>query len=743
MNYSESKSFSELRKKAELIIKSAPKASAWNQDIDVAKLLHELETYQIELELQNNALLASNQRLEETHYQHYEMAPVGYITLNHKNVILEVNETGSNMLGISKNQLVKTTFTDIIHSFDQDVFYFCRQALTKSPDIHSCELRLLHRSGQLVWFKLDCSLKQTQKSKNLHIAINDISHIKELELSLRLASSVFDDCSEAIIVTDSKLNILKVNNAFEEITGYTEKEVLYKSPKILKSGKQNKFFYQHLWAELNNHQLWKGEIWNRRKNGEIYPEWLSITAIKNSDNEVIHYIGIFSDITQRRNAEAHLHFMAYYDPLTQLPNRNLLNDRLRQILAQSQRNQRHVALFIFDIDHFKVINDSLGHLVGDEVLIKVAQRLTTIIRDEDTISRLGGDEFLVLLSDLSTNIKTAIQQSGNVVQKIIDKLSEIILIDEHELQITVSIGIVMFPEDTNDSSQLIKLADNAMYQAKNAGRNNFKFFTSEMQNDADERLTMQNNLRTALQRDEFELYYQPQINFKTNHIICAEALIRWNDPEQGLVSPAKFIPVAEESGLIVPIGTWVLEQACRQLEVWNTTFNSPIQKLAINMSARQFQQKNFLSEIKRILSRFNIKPQQLELELTESILIQDLKETLLKLKKLKKMGFSLAIDDFGTGYSSLEYLKCLPIDVLKIDQSFVRDIGSDSNDDAIVQTIISLANNLDLCALAEGVETPQQLDFLKQNECDCYQGYYFSKPLKADKFWQLFNKNKG
>ncbi|SIS44498.1 bifunctional diguanylate cyclase/phosphodiesterase [Neptunomonas antarctica] len=742
--------FFDLRKRAEDILKMISEPTNVQKDSDLFRLLHELDTYRIELELQNEELHTANTELhilqdtlkEEIaiHFRHYDIAPVGYVTLDRSYSIIELNQTLVRMLHLIKEDCLKHFFSKFIRQEDQDTFYFCCQKLITEKKPQTCELQLHSDKIQPFWVKLDCVPEQHEQGKRIHISITDISNLKALEKDLRLSVSVFAECAEMIVVTDANRNIIKINNAFIQTTGYSEQEIIGKNTRILKSGKHDESFYQEMWSELNEHNHWQGEIWNKRKNGEIYPEWLSLTAIKNTDNSIAHYISVSSDITERKKDAAHIHFMAYYDPLTGLPNRILLQDRLKQALVQSHRNRQHGAVFILDIDHFKVVNDSLGHMVGDELLQEVAKRLTSCIRKEDTISRMGGDEFVVLLTDLGEDKHNAILRASNVAKKIIDEISQPIIANNNKLQITLSIGIVMFPDDSDQISNLIKLADNAMYKVKKSGRNNYQFVTPSLQKEADERLTVQHGLHQALERQEFELFYQPQINFSTQKISGVEALIRWNNPDRGLVTPDEFIAISEETGLIVPIGTWVLEQACRQISDWNKLSTPPTPYLSVNMSIRQFQQKNFISEMERILLKYNIKPQQLELELTESLLIHNLTETQNKLFTLKDMGVRLAIDDFGTGYSSLQYLKSLPLDVLKIDQSFIQDIGIDHNNEAIVQTIISLANNLDLWVVAEGVVTQRQYDFLKLKGCGSYQGYYYSKPIKEHELLEVIKK---
>lgn len=744
--------FSELRQKAEKILTTNTHPEEINNNINLVKLLHELDTYRIELELQNEELQSANTELNtlhdmlkkeiSIHFRHYDIAPVGYITLDINNNIIEINQTLAIKLESHKRDFLGRPFNSLIFSEDQDIFYFCYQKIINEKKPQACELRLHTKNIDPFWVKIDCSPEKHEKGIHIHIAINDISHLKALEQSLKLSSSVLDECGEMIFVTDANGNIIKINKAFIKITGFTEKDVLGKNPNILKSGKQNNQFYKNMWEQIKTNKKWQGEIWNKRKNGEIYPEWISITTISNPDGTPAYYISVSSDITQRKKDADRIHFMAYYDPLTGLPNRILLQDRLKQALIQVNRNRQHGAVFILDIDHFKVINDSLGHLVGDELLQEVAKRLTSCIRQEDTISRMGGDEFVVLLADLGEDKKNAITHASNVANKIIETISEPIIIKENKLQITVSIGIVMFPDDTEEITDLMKLADNAMYKVKKSGRDNFQFVTPSLQKEADERLNIQYGLQDALTMNQFELYYQPQINFKTNAVSGIEALLRWKVPNNGLMSPDGFITISEESGLIVPIGTWVLEEACRQIASWNKLKSQPSPYLSVNMSVRQFQQKNLVPVIQRIMLTNNIQPQQLELELTESILIHNLDDTKRKLFELKAMGIRLAIDDFGTGYSSLQYLKNLPIDVLKIDQSFINDIILSVNDWAIVQTIISLAKNLNLWVVAEGVVNQKQYDFLKQKDCDSYQGYYYSEPILMDELLTLIQHNK-
>ena len=727
-----------MRQQAEDIIKNKSDDQVSAHDVDVLTILHELDTYRVELEIQNQELTTAYAKLDDIHHRHYEIAPIGYMTLDHKSEIVEVNQTLVDLLGYDKNAMLRHHINEFVHPDDQDNIYFLQQSLAKIDRIHMCELRLKDSSGDFIWMKLDgASEKEQAEKKMLYLAVNDISVLKIQEDDLRLAASVFDECSDAITVTDAHQSIIKVNKAFTQITGYFDHEVLGKTPKLFRSEWQNPEFYRKMWQTINEEQHWQGELWNRRKNGELYPQWMTITELQDSELQTTNYIGVFNDMTQRKEEEAYIHSLAYRDHLTNLPNRLLLNDRYEMALALSERNQSHGAVFMLDLDHFKVINDSLGHEMGDKVLQETAERLNACVRKEDTVSRLGGDEFAVLLHDLSRDRDKSLAQASNVAKKIIEQLSRDMIIDNHKLQVSASIGIVMYPSDNDDIKQLITLADNAMYKAKMSGRNNFQFYTPELQIMADQRLTIQNDLREGLELQQFELYYQPQVDIATNVIDGAEALIRWHHPVQGFISPANFIPIAEETGIIIPIGRWIIEQVCRQISEWSLADVLSIQKVSVNISSLQFEQKDFVKELRCIIDQYGVKPEQLELELTESILVIDIVAAQEKLTSLSEMGFSLAIDDFGTGYSSMQYLKQFPINTLKIDRSFVRDIGKNHKDEAIVQTVIALAKNFDMLVLAEGVETQAQYDFLKQNGCDSYQGNYCGKPVSSAEFIQL------
>jgi diguanylate cyclase (GGDEF)-like protein len=481
-----------------------------------------------------------------------------------------------------------------------------------------------------------------------------------------------------------------------------------------------------MWRQIELDGTWRGEIWDRRKNGEIYPKWLDISTVHDESGKLTNYIAIFSDITERKATEAQLEFMAYHDALTKLPNRSLLRDRFDQAIATAMRDNTLVALLFLDLDQFKAVNDSLGHEVGDQLLLGAADRINRCVRETDTVCRLGGDEFVILL----TNLQNA-GGASQVAQKVLDGCSSPIAIGKHLLNTSFSIGISMYPDDGNDFDTVMKLADTAMYYAKDAGRNTYRFYTEQMNVNAMERMTWLNNMHRAIERNEFVLHYQPQFDLSTGHLIGLEALIRWNSPKQGLVPPAKFIQVAEDSGLIVPIGTWVLQEACRQNRAWQDAGYPPV-VVSVNLSALQFRRGNIVDSVEHILKETGLDPQWLELELTESILVHDIEQVLEIVRNLKKIGIGLAIDDFGTGYSSLTYLKRFSVDKLKIDQSFIRNLTVDFEDAAIVRSIIQLGKGLGLKTIAEGVETTAQTEYLRQEGCDEVQGYLFGHPLPAD-----------
>lgn len=550
----------------------------------------------------------------------------------------------------------------------------------------------------------------------------------------RLASFVFQYAQEGIMITDAEGTILYVNPAFTAITGYTEEEVRGKNPRLLKSGRHDAFFYRQMWESVRRTGQWRGEIWNRRKNGEIYPEWLTISAIKNEKGRITHYVAVFTDITERKRYEEQIKHQALHDPLTDLPNRRLFHDRLAHAIREAKETQRKVAVLFLDLDRFKNINDTLGHILGDELLRHVAKRLSSCVPREGVLARIGGDEFAVLLPAL-----TARAEAERVAKDIVDRFTQPIALGERSLYVSISVGISLYPDDGDDCPTLIKNADMAMYCAKEEGGNRYRFFTPGMRLETVQRWQLENGMRQALELGELQLVYQPQVEAQTGRMVGVEALLRWHHPEQGVMSPATFIPLAEETGFIVPIGDWVLRTACAQAKAWQEAGLPPI-RVAVNLSARQFQEGRLEATVRRVLAETGLEPQFLELEITEGIMMTNHTQTVEQLHRLKALGVKVAIDDFGIGYSSLGYLKKFPIDTLKIDKSFIRDCTDVPEDAAIVKAVIALAKNLNIPVVAEGVENPRQLAFLCAEGCDVIQGYLYSPPVSAEEVAELLRQ---
>jgi len=562
----------------------------------------------------------------------------------------------------------------------------------------------------------------------------DITEKKQAENQLRQSAAVFQSTADGVIVTDTDSNIIAVNKAFTEISGYSEAEALGKNPSFRRSERQDEDFYRVMWASIRTHGRWQGEIWNRRKSGEVYPEWMTISTVRDSEGSITNYVAVFSDITNAKHSQMQLDHMAHHDPLTDLPNRTLLDDRLAQAIGRARRSEDNIGVLFIDLDRFKNVNDSLGHPTGDKLLQDVAKRLHHLLRDQDTVARLGGDEFIILIEELD---KPEVAEA--VANKVIDALSRPFTIHSQEIYLGASIGISIFPDDGDTAEALIKYADAAMYRAKEHGRNNYQFYTQELTDNAMERLELESALRRALERNELELYYQPQVNLSNGAIIGVEALLRWHHPEFGMVPPDKFIPLAEESGLISGIGEWVLQAACHQAVEWSRQYES-FKRIAVNLSGVQVQRGDIVDKVRSILNQSGLSPQMLELEITESVLMHYPEIAAQSLGGLREIGIELAIDDFGTGYSSLSYLKRFPIQILKIDRSFVMDVPHDINDTAITRAVIAMGKSLQLKLIAEGVETEEQEQFLIREGCDIGQGYYYSRPLPADEFTKLLKQ---
>ncbi len=556
----------------------------------------------------------------------------------------------------------------------------------------------------------------------------------ETEENYKLYIKVFENAGEGIVITDPKARIIAINPAYSDMTGYPPEEVIGANPKILRSGRHGEDFYTAMWQSLLKNGAWKGEIWDRKKSGEVFSKWLSIKAVWSDSGQISHYVGIFSDVTHVKETEERMQYMAWYDPLTRLPNRMLFRDRVTQEMALGRRAGTHAAVFFIDLDRFKYINDTLGHDSGDAMLLQVAERLQKCFRQTDTIARMGGDEFTVLLPNPGES-----QNIVHLAEKVIRELKQSFTVSGHEFFIGASIGIALFPEDGRDYETLIKNADIAMYNAKEVGRGTYKFFSPQMNEKTNRRLSLEKDLRKALEQNEFVLYYQPKIGIASGLIVGMEALIRWCHPEKGMISPGDFIPLAEETGLIIPMGLWVLKTACQQVHSWRTMGWKSL-RVAVNLSALQVQSEDIIQQVKDVLATTDLTSDGLELEITESIAMHDVTRTVGIIREFREMGIHISIDDFGTGYSSLSYLKSLPLHALKIDQSFVRDLVENSEDASIVTSIISMAAAMNLEVVAEGVETEEQLAFLAKQNCSQAQGYFFSRPVSADDFLELLRK---
>ncbi len=544
--------------------------------------------------------------------------------------------------------------------------------------------------------------------------------------------AVFRNCAEGVLITDHNRIILCVNKSFTRITGYSEEEVIGKTPSFLKSQRHDAAFFQKMEDSLKINGKWEGEIWNRRKNGKIYPQWLAVYVVPQRDGSK-RFVGIFTDITEYINSNTAIRNHAYYDSLTGLPNRMFLYDRLNFMVNLARRRNNNLGVLLLDLNRFKLINDTLGYTYGDQLLQSVAARLKASTREVDAVFRLGDDEFAILLEDIFHP-----QDAARVAKRILSTCSQPYRIAGKELFVTISIGISLFPGDGEQFDALLKNAETAMLRAKELGISNYQHYKPSMNTQAFEQLTLEYSLQKALNEQQFVVYYQPIVNLISKEIVGAEALIRWRHPDLGMVPPAQFIPIAEETGLIVPIGEWVLETACRQMSIWQNRSDKHL-VLSVNLSARQFQQHDLISMVQKAINRADFNPAGLKLEITESVGMKDPERTIEILNELKAMGITIAIDDFGTGYSSLNYLKRFPIDTIKIDRSFIMEMKTDSNDTAIVKAIIAIAHSLKLDVIAEGVEKPEQAEYLLRHGCTHVQGFYFSKPVFDNEFEKMLD----
>ena len=562
----------------------------------------------------------------------------------------------------------------------------------------------------------------------------EIAERGRAEKDLRLAAKVIEATSEAVVITDSKFRVTSVNPSFTEMTGYRASEVKGRLASFYSAVKRDRGLLADMRKAIKSKGRWEGEFWNRRKNNEKYAARLSLSAITDTDGKKRQYVALISDITKRKQDEEYIRHQANYDSLTGLPNRELFLDRLTQALSNMSRTGQKLALMFLDLDGFKLINDTLGHKAGDLLLREASRRLSGCVRDTDTVARLGGDEFTVIMPSVTDPRKVPV-----IAQRVLDSLSEAFVLAGHETFVSCSIGITIYPDDAADANELLKNADSAMYRAKDQGKANYQFYTSDLNEQVKEQLVLKNGLVRAKERGELSLHYQPKLDIRSGRITGVEALMRWNAAELGSVPPAKFIPVLEETGMVVDIGEWAIRTACRQHIAWRDMGLPPI-PVAVNLSARQLREQNFVSIVRQILKETGVGPENLEIEITESMLMSDTANVVTSLEKLHDMGICIAMDDFGTGYSSLSYLKRFPIDTIKIDRSFIADIATDTDDVEIIKAIITMGQSLNRKIIAEGVETAEQLSILKKYQCDEIQGYVFSHPLPGESLANFFKK---
>ncbi len=652
-----------------------------------------------------------------------------------RNNIADANDAAVRFYGYDRDELIGMPILSI-NQLDNEQM---RSLIRETAGGKNAALVFPHKlaSGEVRSVEVHTS-PVTLDEKPLQLSvIYDVTDRIANEQELELAAQVLAHTREGVIVTDADTAILSINRAFTTISGFTEDDVIGSTPAMLSSGRHDATFYDDMYAQIEKDGYWSGEIWNKHKDGLIYPEMLSISAIKDDRGAVTNYIGVFSDISKIKQSEQRLEKLAHYDALTNLPNRLMLRSRMEHAIAMAKRDSSgKVGLLFLDLDQFKIVNDSQGHATGDELLRQVAQRLQGRMREADTVARLGGDEFVVLAENIHTTDDLAV-----IATDIIEDINQPFQLKSTEAFIGTSIGIAVYPDDASNAETLLTYADTAMYRAKEKGRNTYAFYTDSITKEADRKLQIANQLRRALAKDELVLHYQPQIDLETQAIVGAEALIRWNHPDEGLLSPGAFIDVAEERGLIHEISRWVISRGCQQLGQWQAQGLKVT--IALNVSAKDFSYDDFVEDIASIVELSDVDPSGLELELTESGIMENADSVLGALNAIRQMGISLSVDDFGTGYSSFAYLKYLPINKLKIDRSFIMDLENESGGETIVSAVIDMGKNFGLKIVAEGVESTLQQNLLQGLGCDLAQGYHFSRPLPPEEFASLFNRQAG
>jgi diguanylate cyclase (GGDEF)-like protein/PAS domain S-box-containing protein len=689
-----------------------------------------------ELSEENSRRKESESKLQ-TLSRAVEQSPVSIMVTDKKGLIEYVNPFFSKITGYQAHEVLGKNPSILAAPEQKEEAHSQMWSQLKEGQPWYGEFFNLRKNGEKYWESASISPIVEEDGEITHfVAVKeDITSHKEILTQLKLTAGVFDTASEAIMICKSDKTIERVNASFSDITGFSQDDVIGKKPSVLKSGRHDETFYQDMERKLDVEKKWQGEIWNRRKNGEIYPQWLSIKAITDDQGETVRFVCLFTDITHRKRNEERILYQASYDALTGLPNRTLFMDRLRTAIVRAERSHTQFALLFIDLDRFKHVNDTLGHAYGDMLLQEASKRLQALVRKTDTVARLGGDEFTVILTDLQDY-----KFVESVAESLLENLSAPYHLDNNMGFVSASIGITIFPNDGKNLEDLLKNADTAMYQAKENGRSLSQFFTSQMNEEALERRMLETALHQALEREEFALHYQPIIDAQSGILTSCEVLLRWHHPEHGNVYPDKFIPLAEDTGLILPIGEWVLERACFEAMNWARKNKTP-PNVAVNMSSRQFQRENVTSLVQRTLEKTKLPPERLTLEITESLLIVDDDSIITQLNEIREMGVGLSIDDFGTGYSSLSYLRRFPVTTLKIDRSFILDLTSDEEAAAVVYAILSMAQSLKLKVVAEGVETQEQLERLRDAGCEYIQGYYYSPPVPIEAFRIMAQNN--
>lgn len=713
-----------------------------NGNVSMEKILEDFRIYQAELEIQNEELKQSQFNAENLLRRFttlFNTLPLPAFVIDVPGSILDVNEIGLRTFK-SSNKPKLDYFPKLI--MKDSHLQFSRLIKETLVDGAASVLSVHMRTHGHTQYIADifasrlsviAEIKQEEVQPNIALLIVDRTHELEYQNKLKLAATVFESSLEGMIVTDPNGTIIQVNEAFSRITGYSREEVLGRNPKFLKSKKHDAYFYEQIWQSIQLYGSWQGEIWNRHHSGSIYPQHLAITAVKNTAADVVNYIGVFVDITHQKKTEEEIAKLAFYDPLTNLPNRRLFKDRLGQAMISSSRNAHYAALLFIDLDDFKTINDTLGHELGDELLVSFSTRLFSCVREVDTVARLGGDEFVIILEHLDKREIIATSLAEIIARKILLLMHEPFVLNNQKIHCSCSIGATIFFKNEHPQDELLKQADLAMYQSKKTGKNAFFFYDPQLQVAVNTSLLVHNELQEALGDSQVELFYQVIVDAQQKPV-GAEALMRWHHPQKGVILPAEFIPCAEETGLINMLGIWTMHQVCKQLKCWESAEATNRLVISMNISAKQIEHTDFVATVKSIIEEHKINPARLSFELTENTLINNIENVIEKMRELKSLGLGLSLDDFGTGYSSLKYLSILPVDYIKIDQSFVRDMFPDKNKNGIIIAVIAIARSLGIRVISEGVETTHQFEYLISEGSHLFQGYYFSKPVPVKEF---------